>query len=702
MKAFFLILGGGIAAIIASGLFWFFFAGPAAPVGFGWYVFSFASGLTMIVLPCTLPLAFVIVPLSMGKGPLKGVGIAAAFGLGVTLTLSAYGILAALLGDIAIGTLGAPLETVKNWMYLFAGAAAYLFALGEIGLVRLRVPTYSGAMPAFIQKRQDYAKALLLGLFLGNIGVGCPHPATPVILTRIAASGDVFYGWLLFFVHAAGRVLPLLLLALLGIMGVNALAWLVARKTPVERATGWGMIFVAGFILVLGLFTHDWWVYSGQHTLFEEITREEEILGVVAQRLAVAPPHTHGIPAGTGLFGLPLPLGNWMLVGLWILPLFWYHFKKKKEEGSTPSFRLPFFTALSLLLAVTVISVLPDRFLHSVSDMSDAAHGPGMVSAEHPAPHEVAYHEARAVREGPTVFLGMYPPAPVMTGTSTRLEFFVNEQPDGTPISIDTLETDHTKFMHVIGARNDLQEFFHIHPEPTGIPGLLAVTHVFQKPGRYALWSEIKKDGVRHTFGHEEIAVDGVGEQYQKDVFFARGAIIGGFQVSLAYDEPIVAGREADIAFDVHDAAGRKITVEQYLGADMHLAVIRDDLRHLIHAHPDDTHSNDADTDHQGVAPRLIRALEAHGREEAASKGDETATFHVVFPEQGLYRLFAQFRPRGADLTADAALIAGFWVRVGEERPFARSAWWTYLFISAGLIAVLSSAVRRYLRESHE
>src|SRR3989344_5450880 len=168
-----------ILTIVVFGLSWFFFLGPDTPVGFGWYLFSFAAGLSMIVLPCTLPLAFVIVPLSMGRGA-KGLGIALAF------------------------------------------------ALGEIGLVKFRMPTYTGAAPAFIQKQQDYLKALLLGLFLGNIGVGCPHPATPVILTRIAASGDVFYGWLLFFTHAVGRVLPLLLLAFLGIIGINALSWLVA------------------------------------------------------------------------------------------------------------------------------------------------------------------------------------------------------------------------------------------------------------------------------------------------------------------------------------------------------------------------------------------------------------------------------------------------------------------------------------------
>lgn len=315
----------GISAVVVFGVFWFFFlSGGETPVGLGWYLFSFAAGLTMIVLPCTLPLAFVIVPLSMGKGPVKGFMIALAFGIGVTITLSMYGVVTAAVGKVAIEGLGASLESVKNWMYFIAGVFAYLFALGELGLVRFRMPSYTGAFPGFIQKQQDVLKALLLGFFLGNIGVGCPHPATPVILTRIAVSGDVLYGWLLFLVHALGRVLPLLFIAILGILGVNALQALVKNKDKIERATGWGMVFVAGFILCLGLFTHDWWVLSGQHTLLEQITQEAAFTGVVADTIGSGKAHSHAMPtATTGLLGIPLRYANWVLVLLWLIPMWW-------------------------------------------------------------------------------------------------------------------------------------------------------------------------------------------------------------------------------------------------------------------------------------------------------------------------------------------------------------------------------------------
>ena len=37
-----------------------------------WLIISYVAGLSMIVLPCTLPLVFIIIPLSMGQGYKKG------------------------------------------------------------------------------------------------------------------------------------------------------------------------------------------------------------------------------------------------------------------------------------------------------------------------------------------------------------------------------------------------------------------------------------------------------------------------------------------------------------------------------------------------------------------------------------------------------------------------------------------------------
>src|SRR3989338_4698977 len=168
--------------IMAAGLWWLFTQSTASPIGMGWFLFSFAAGLSMIVLPCTFPLAFVIVPLTMGKGPAKGLMTALMFSIGVAITLSMYGILAAVVGQAVFAFSGGGGEIIKNIFYALGGIFAIVFGLADLGFFKVRMPTYSGPVPSFIQNRTDVFKPLLLGLFLGNIGVGCPHPATPIIL----------------------------------------------------------------------------------------------------------------------------------------------------------------------------------------------------------------------------------------------------------------------------------------------------------------------------------------------------------------------------------------------------------------------------------------------------------------------------------------------------------------------------------------
>jgi len=720
----------GLFSVIVVGLVWFFIgAGASSPVGFGWYLFSFAAGLSMIVLPCTLPLAFIIVPLSMGKGPAKGFAIAIAFGVGVAATLSMYGILAAVAGKVAIGTLNAPLETVKNWLYFIAGLFAYLFALGELGLIKFHMPSYSGAFPPFIQKQKDVLKALLLGLFLGNIGVGCPHPATPVLLTRIAVSGDVFYGWLLFFVHAIGRILPLLLLAILGILGVNALQGLMKKKDAISRATGWGMVFVAGFILVLGLFSHDWWVLSGQHTYLEELTQEGRFLEIISGRLKVTVPHKHGLPPPDhrGLFGLPLALGTWVLLILWIAPLFWYYRIRKKaiaamadsQEKETAKKILPYlfwnFVTLSLLLIVTFGYALPTRFLHQAQAHTEEEmmpHDEGAHAVERHGVHgKTLYHESSEVKEGLNVTLALSPQAETGTiavGTPTLLTFFVKDEPEGIPIT--DLQIEHEKYMHIIGVRDDLNEFFHLHPEPvlsedgkTPEPGMWSVRHTFVKPGTYKVWTDVAWRGENHSIGHPVFHVEGEGPRSEKQINFGTNVIVGEYQVALEYDSPIPAREEREISFDIHDLFGNEVEVEPYLAADMHLTVIKDDLKQYIHTHPDG--GRHASYGKSQIANRLIEKALAHGGEEAPGvvtdngSSDEHINFHITFPEPGIYKLFAQFRPKGINLPPDEALTASFYVKVEKAQAFSGglTPWWRNLIVSLALIAALSWAVKKYI-----
>ncbi|HEY4479434.1 MAG TPA: cytochrome c biogenesis protein CcdA [Candidatus Paceibacterota bacterium] len=703
IRSYLVISVFALFAVILFGLLWLFFLAPSQQSGFGWYVFSFAAGLSMIVLPCTLPLAFVIVPLSMGKGVAKGLGIALSFGSGVALMLSIYGVIAAAVGGAAINGLGADLETVKNWVYFIAGIFALIFALGEIGLLKFRMPSYTGAAPAFIQKKQDFIKAFLLGMFLGNIGVGCPHPATPLILVEIASSGQVFYGWTLFLIHAIGRILPLLFLALLGILGVNGLSWLVARKEKVEKATGWAMVFVAGFILTLGLFTHKWWVNSGIHTLLERVTGEEQFLEVVRTNLNSTQTHRHGLEMGTGLFGLPLWLGNWFLVLVWVVPLWWWWFRERKRVSGIPpdakideknaehkilGWKEKFITILMILFGAIFIYILPQNFLrqqsgdmHALSESADHEHTPEeMMDPDHIDEmandsshmnemgesdghgHSAQYHEETFVKEGIVVNLGV--PANISAGETANLAFYVNTKPASTPVV--NLELGHKKYLHVIGVRSDLSQFFHIHPENSG-SGFWSSNYAFKEEGKYKLFTDIKYAGQQHTFGHGAIAVRRTltsPKTPAPQVQFFDNVIVGNYQVALDHNVPLVKGKPMQFIFTYQDVLGNGVELEPYLGADMHLVVIKDDLSEYVHAHPDDsTTSSDDGHDHEHT---FLGAQQAYAHTGATTGGPDPAEipFTVTFPKEGIYKLFGQFRPKGTDLPVETALLAEFYVKV--------------------------------------
>ncbi len=293
------------------------FASSIATDGMWWYLFSFISGLISVVLPCSLPIIFVVIPLALGgkskKSPESALGMIFAFALGVMLILSLYGGMVAYFGGWAMSFFQLKSEMVVNWMYYFSGIFAYILALGEIGLVNIRMPAYIGTAPKFIEKRKDHIKMFLLGIFLGNIGIGFPNPAIPLLLLNAGASGSAVYGALLFLVHGAGRVAPLIVMTMLATLGWNGLRHVAREKESIEHSSGWIMLFVSAFVLTLGLSTHAW-LSSGTHTLFTQL------IGVRSM---------HVLPTTTGILGQPLSFGNWLLVFLWLAPLWWYFSRER-------------------------------------------------------------------------------------------------------------------------------------------------------------------------------------------------------------------------------------------------------------------------------------------------------------------------------------------------------------------------------------
>ncbi len=279
-----------------------------------WLVIAYVAGLSMIVLPCTLPLVFIIVPMSLGQGHKKGLSMALLFGAGLTITIASYG--------MAIATIGktASLDQISTIMFLIAGIAAFVFGLSQLKLISLKMPSYSGT-PKIIQNRGDYTKSFFMGLLLGNAGVGCPNPLFYWLLIYIAGTGSIEIGASLGVVHGVGRAIPLVLMSVLAIIGINATKTLTQKRVSMEKATGWMLIVIAAFLIINGLpGGHEWYEETFVH---EGWNRLVEITPIPAEFEMDA--HGHG---EAELVKNYIPL---VFTSLIIAPIIAYFYRKKTK-----------------------------------------------------------------------------------------------------------------------------------------------------------------------------------------------------------------------------------------------------------------------------------------------------------------------------------------------------------------------------------
>ncbi len=307
----------------------YLFTTPGQTVNFA---FAYVVGLSMIVLPCTLPLAFVIVPLAMGKNPKKGLLMSLFFGLGLSITLSIYGLFIAFVGSsIGLDQAASDAGAISKILFIIGGLAAFIFGLSELNLIKFKIPSYSGAYPEFIQKQGDYLKAFFLGLFLGNAGVGCPNPLFYVLLGDIAISGSLLNGLGLGFIHGVGRATPLIFLAILGLLGVNAVGSIASKSAAVKKISGIVLIILGSFIFISGT-SHQWfeetpihkgWNQAVEFVMGDTVTEIQDAKDTETTQATEEKDHTDADDY------IPAPWSWIVFFSMIIAPLSWYKLKKK-------------------------------------------------------------------------------------------------------------------------------------------------------------------------------------------------------------------------------------------------------------------------------------------------------------------------------------------------------------------------------------
>jgi Cu+-exporting ATPase len=218
-------------------------------------------------------------------------------------------------------------------------------------------------------------------------------------------------------------------------------------------------------------------------------------------------------------------------------------------------------------------------------------------------------------------------PATVKAGESTRAVITVRDAETGSPVS--DLTRTHEVWMHLIVTRDDLGSFAHLHPEPTGRPGELAVRLSFPTPGRYDVHTEFARQGsMSNILDRHTVTVDGSRPATSTALVAGpREQVIDGVRVTLSGDA--VADRTSDLTFSFADArtGAPYEALTPYLAAAGHIVVLRADGGDFAHEHAE---GEDGDGEPVFALPgtRFGPELDAH--------------FH--FHTAGTYQLWAQFR----------------------------------------------------------
>ncbi len=227
----------------------------------------FLAGLALNLTPCVYPL----IPITVGffsaqakEGRGGTFGLALVYVLGMSVTYSVLGVVAALTGRI----LGTALQSPA----VILGIVAVLLALASsmFGLWEIRVPGW--AMRAS-GGRGGYLGALVMGFVVGFVAAPCIGPFVLGLLTFVGQQGSPFLGFVLFFALAMGLGVPYLILGtftgalnrmpasgawMVGVRKVFgvllvALAAYFARPLLSDAAGAWlmGLVLAAGGLYML-------------------------------------------------------------------------------------------------------------------------------------------------------------------------------------------------------------------------------------------------------------------------------------------------------------------------------------------------------------------------------------------------------------------------------------------------------------------
>lgn len=195
-------------------------------------------------------------------------------------------------------------------------------------------------------------------------------------------------------------------------------------------------------------------------------------------------------------------------------------------------------------------------------------------------------------------------------------------------------ELSHEKLMHLVVVRDDLTQFQHLHPELNKETGEWSVDLSFAEPGRYELFADFVPEHLPQTVLSFSVTVDGELQTVPLELTTETTQTVGPYTVTSSFPESVSTGEAVNYSFEVTQD-GKKVTLEDYLGAKGHSVLLLEGAADYLHTHPN----------------------------------GESLSFQTLFEKPGRYKAFTQFQVAGQLYTVERV----FDVSAGDQDPGASS-----------------------------
>jgi cytochrome c-type biogenesis protein len=160
----------------------------------------FVGGILTASNPCVLAMIPLMMSYVAGRknektGVLRALAFSFVFVLGLAITFTALGMIAALAGKLYGDVSGV-------WSWIVA-AVCVVMGLHLMGVLTVPIPSLGGRLQP---KTRGFVGAFVLGLLFGIVSAPCAGPILVVLLTYLAGSGaSVAWGGILLLVYALGH-----------------------------------------------------------------------------------------------------------------------------------------------------------------------------------------------------------------------------------------------------------------------------------------------------------------------------------------------------------------------------------------------------------------------------------------------------------------------------------------------------------------